>query len=41
MAEFAVPVPSFASPPVPVTPAEIERLLAMAPKYGIEMKLPH
>lgn len=41
MAEFAVPVPSFASPPVPVTPVEIERLLAVAPKYGIEMKLPH
>lgn len=37
MAEFATPVPSFDSPPLPVTPAEIEKLLAVAPKFGIEM----
>ncbi len=26
--------------PSPPTPAEIERLLAVAPRYGIEIKLP-
>jgi len=40
MKEFAHPLPSFDSPPVPVTPADIEKLLAVAPKYGIEIKLP-
>lgn len=40
MAEFAVPLPSFESPPLPVTPAEIEKLLALAPQYGIEIMLP-
>ena len=40
IAEFAQPVPSFDSPPLPVTPAEIEKLLAVAPKYGIEILPP-
>lgn len=40
IAEFAQPVPSFDSPPVPVTPAEIQKLLAVAPKYGIEILPP-
>jgi quercetin dioxygenase-like cupin family protein len=40
MAEFAQPVPSFDSPPLPVTTAEIQRLLAVAPKYGIEILPP-
>ena len=40
LAEFAQPVPSFESPPLPVTAAEIQRLLAIAPKYGIEILPP-
>ena len=40
MAEIAQPVPSFDSPPVPVTPADIEKLLAVAPNYGIEILPP-
>ena len=40
MAEFAHPVPSFDSPPVPVTPADIQKLLAVAPHYGIEILPP-
>jgi len=40
LADFAHPVPSFASPPVPVTPADIEQLLSVAPKYGIEILPP-
>lgn len=40
MAEFAQPVPSFDSPPLPVTPAEIQKLLAVAPNYGIEILAP-
>lgn len=40
MAEFAQPVPSFDSPPVPTTPADIQNLLAIAPKYGIEILPP-
>jgi quercetin dioxygenase-like cupin family protein len=38
--EFAEPVASFASPPVPPTPAMIERLMAAAPQYGIEILPP-
>ncbi len=38
--EFARPLPSFDSPPLPVTPEDIERLLAVAPKYGIEILPP-
>jgi quercetin dioxygenase-like cupin family protein len=40
MKEFATPLPSFASPPLPVTPQDIEKLLAVAPKYGIEILPP-
>ena len=40
MAEFAQPVPSFDSPPAPVTPADIERLMVVAPRYGIELLPP-
>ncbi len=40
MAEFAQPVPSFDSPPVPVTPADLHKLLAVAPRYGIEILPP-
>lgn len=40
MAEIAQPVPSFDSPPVPVTPADIQKLLAVAPNYGIEILPP-
>jgi quercetin dioxygenase-like cupin family protein len=40
LAEFAQPVASFGSPPIPPTPAEIQKLLAVAPKYGIEIILP-
>lgn len=40
IAEFATPVESFASPPVPVTPADIQKLLEVAPKYGIEILPP-
>ena len=40
MAELAQPVPSFDSPPVPVTPADIQKLLAVAPKHGIEILPP-
>lgn len=38
--EFARPLPSFASAPLPVTPEDIERLLALAPKHGIEILPP-
>jgi quercetin dioxygenase-like cupin family protein len=40
MAEFAQPVPSFDSPPRPVTPADIQKLLAVAPNFGIEILPP-
>ena len=40
LAEFATPVPSFDSPPTPVTPADIQKLLAVAPGYGIEILPP-
>jgi len=35
--EIAQPLPSFASPPTPVTLDDIETLLAVAPKYGLEI----
>jgi hypothetical protein len=38
--EFAARVPSFDSPPLPVSPEEIGKLLAAAPKYGIEILPP-
>jgi len=40
MAEFATPVDSIDASPTPVTPADIEKLLAVAPKYGIEILPP-
>ena len=38
--EFATPLPSFDAPALPVTPTEIEKLLAAAPKYGIQILPP-
>ena len=38
--EVGVPVPPGATTTVPPTKEEIERLLAVAPRYGIEIKLP-
>lgn len=40
LTEIAQPVPSFESPPTPVTPADIQKLMAIAPKYGIEILPP-
>ena len=37
MREFAHPLPSRHAPPVPPTPADIEKLLALAPKYGLRI----
>lgn len=38
--EFAQRIPSFDSPAIPVSPEEIEKLIAAAPKYGIEILPP-
>ena len=38
--EVAVPVPQGATTAPPPTKEEIEKLLAVAPKYGIEIRLP-
>lgn len=38
--EFGVPVPQGATTAPPPTKEEIEKLLAVAPKYGIEIMLP-
>jgi quercetin dioxygenase-like cupin family protein len=38
--EFGVPLPEGSTAALPPTKEEIERLLAIAPKYGIELKLP-
>jgi mannose-6-phosphate isomerase-like protein (cupin superfamily) len=38
--EFAVPLPEGSTTALPPTKAEIEKLLAVAPRYGIEIKLP-
>jgi quercetin dioxygenase-like cupin family protein len=40
MAEFAVELPSPDAPPVPPSSGEIEKLLALAPNYGIVMLPP-
>jgi hypothetical protein len=40
LAECATPVASFDSPPVPVIPDDIRKLLAVAPKYGIKILPP-
>src|SRR5262245_6691649 len=39
--EFGVPVPQGATTALPPTKEEIEKLLAIAPRYGIEIRLPH
>ena len=38
--EFGVPLPEGATTALPPTKEEIEKLLAVAPRYGIEIKLP-
>jgi len=38
--EFGVALPEGATTALPPTQEEIERLLAVAPKYGIEIRLP-
>jgi quercetin dioxygenase-like cupin family protein len=38
--EFGVPVPQGATAAPPPTKEEIEKLLAIAPRYGIEIRLP-
>ena len=38
--EFGVPLPEGATTAPPPTKEEIEKLLAVAPKYGIEIRLP-
>jgi quercetin dioxygenase-like cupin family protein len=38
--EFGVPLPEGSTTALPPTKEEIEKLLAVAPKYGIEIKLP-
>jgi quercetin dioxygenase-like cupin family protein len=40
MAEFATALPSTDAPPLPPSPAEIEKLLSIAPRYGIVMLPP-
>jgi len=40
IAEIGQPVTAFDSPPTPVTPEAIQKLLAVAPKYGIEILPP-
>jgi quercetin dioxygenase-like cupin family protein len=40
LAEIGEPLPSFDSPPVPVTPGAIQKLLAVTPKYGIQILPP-
>jgi uncharacterized RmlC-like cupin family protein len=37
--EFGVPIPQGATTALPPTKAEIDKLLAIAPKYGIEVRL--
>src|SRR5262249_28882916 len=39
--EFGVPLPEGSTTALPPTKEEIEKLLAIAPRYGIEIKLPH
>lgn len=40
IAEIAQPVASFSAPPAPVTPADVQKLLEVAPRYGIEILPP-
>lgn len=39
--EFAQPVASFDSPAIPATKDEVDKLLAAAPKYGLQILLPN
>src|ERR1035438_6516853 len=39
--EFGVPLPEGSTSALPPPKEEIEKLLAIAPRYGIEIKLPH
>ncbi len=39
--EFGVPLPEGSTTALPPTKEEIEKLMAIAPRYGIEIKLPH
>jgi quercetin dioxygenase-like cupin family protein len=39
--EFGVPLPEGSTAALPPTKDEIEKLLAIAPKYGIEIRVPH
>ena len=39
--EFGVPLAEGATTALPPTKEEIEKLLAVAPRYGIEIRLPH
>jgi len=39
--EFGIPVPEGSTTAVPPTKAEIEKLLEIAPRYGIEIRVPH
>lgn len=39
--EFGVPLPEGSTSALPPTKDEIEKLLAIAPKYGIEIRVPH
>ena len=39
--EFGVPLAGGATTALPPTKEEIEKLLAVAPKYGIDIRLPH
>jgi hypothetical protein len=39
--EFGVPLPDGSTTALPPTKEEIEKLLAVAPPYGIEIRLPH
>jgi hypothetical protein len=38
--EFGVPLPEGSTTALPPTKEEIEKLQAVAPRYGIEIKLP-
>jgi hypothetical protein len=39
--EIGVPLAEGATTALPTTREDVEKLLAIAPKYGIEIKLPH
>jgi hypothetical protein len=39
--EIGVPLAEGATTALPPTREDIEKLLAIAPKYGIDIKLPH